>query len=60
MARRGIIRVLRSARFRILTSILLACALGMTVAGVATYLIQRERVLAGVDTRLELTVEGLQ
>lgn len=60
MAARGIIRILRSARFRILTSILLACALGMTVAGVATYLIQRERVLAGVDTRLELTVEGLQ
>lgn len=54
------IRVLRSARFRILTSIMLACALGMTVAGVATYLIQRERVLASADTRLELTVEGLQ
>jgi two-component system OmpR family sensor kinase len=60
MARRGIIRVLRSARFRILASILLVTALGMTVAGVATYLIQRERVLAAVDTRLELTVDSLQ
>ena len=52
--------MLRSARFRILASILLVTALGMTVAGVATYLIQRERVIAQVDTRLENTVAGLQ
>ena len=52
--------MLRSARFRILASILLVTALGMTVAGVATYLIQRERVLAQIDTRLEQTVAGLQ
>lgn len=52
--------MLRSARFRILASILLVTALGMAGAGVATYLIQRERVLAQIDTRLERTVEGLQ
>ena len=52
--------MLRSARFRILASILLVTALGMAVAGVATYVIQRERVLAQIDTRLEQTVDGLQ
>jgi two-component system OmpR family sensor kinase len=60
MALRGIGRMLRSARFRILASILLVTALGMTVAGVTTYLIQRERVLAQIDTRLTSTVDGLQ
>lgn len=60
MALRGIGRVLRSARFRILASILIVTALGMTVAGVTTYLIQRERVLSQIDTRLNLTVDGLQ
>ncbi|TXK16285.1 cell wall metabolism sensor histidine kinase WalK [Homoserinibacter sp. GY 40078] len=51
---------LRSARFRILASMLAVAALGMTVAGLAAYLIQRERVLAEIDDRLTLTVEGLQ
>ncbi|MFC5503365.1 sensor histidine kinase [Lysinimonas soli] len=60
MALRGIGRMLRSARFRILASMLLVTALGMTVAGVTTYLIQRERVLAQIDDRLEMTVDGLQ
>ena len=60
MVRRGVGNFLRSARVRILASILLATALGMTVAGVTTYLIQRERTIAFVDTRLQQTVAGLQ
>ncbi|MCW4384995.1 HAMP domain-containing histidine kinase [Salinibacterium sp. SYSU T00001] len=55
-----IIDALRSVRSRILTSILLVTALGMTVAGSSAYLLQRERVLAGIDERLTQTVEGLQ
>src|SRR5690606_29563766 len=51
---------LRSARVRILTSMLLVAAIAMTAAGVSAYLIQRERVLAQIDDRLESTVEGLQ
>lgn len=39
---------------------LLVAAIGMTAAGVSAYLIQRERVLAQIDDRLESTVEGLQ
>ena len=60
MAQLGVGRMLRSARFRILASILLVTALGMAVAGVTTYLIQRERVLAQIDTRLESSVASLQ
>lgn len=51
---------LRSARFRILASMLLVAAIGMTAAGLAAYLIQRERVLSQIDDRLTATVEGLQ
>ena len=51
---------LRSARFRILASMLLVAAIGMTAAGLAAYLIQRERVLAQIDDRLTSTVDGLQ
>ncbi|AYF98377.1 sensor histidine kinase [Protaetiibacter intestinalis] len=50
----------RSARFRILASMLLVAALGMTAAGFAAYLIQRERVLSQIDDRLTATVTGLQ
>lgn len=39
---------------------LLVAALGMTAAGLAAYLIQRERVLSQIDDRLTATVEGLQ
>ncbi len=60
MARRGLGNRVRSVRVRILAGILLATALGMTVAGVATYLIQRERTIASVDARLQQTVAGLQ
>lgn len=60
MARLGLGSMRRSARVRILASILLATALGMTVAGVATYLIQRERTIAFVDARLQQSVAGLQ
>jgi signal transduction histidine kinase len=45
---------------RILASMLLVAAIGMTAAGVSAYLIQRERVLAQIDDRLASTVEGLQ
>ena len=52
--------IARSARARILGSMLLAAAIGMTAAGVSGYLIQRERVLAQIDDRLTSSVEGLQ
>lgn len=51
---------LRSVRSRILTSILIVAALGMTIAGSTAYLLQRERLLTGIDERLTQTVEGLQ
>lgn len=50
----------RSARVRILASMLLVAAIGMTAAGVSAYLIQRERVLSQIDDRLTASVEGLQ
>jgi len=50
----------RSARVRILASMLLVAALGMTAAGVSAYLIQRERVLSQIDDRLTASVDGLQ
>lgn len=53
-------QIARSARTRILGSMLLAAAIGMTAAGVSAYLIQRERVLAQIDDRLTSSVEGLQ
>jgi two-component system, OmpR family, sensor kinase len=52
--------MLRSARVRILAAMILVAALGMTVAGAVTYLIQRERVLTQVDARLESTVDALR
>ncbi len=53
-------QALRSARARILASMLLVAAIGMAAAGVSAYLIQRERVLAQIDERLTASVEGLQ
>ncbi|TPX03013.1 HAMP domain-containing protein, partial [Schumannella luteola] len=52
--------IARSARVRILASMLLVAAIGMTAAGVTAYLIQRERVLTQIDDRLTASVEGLQ
>lgn len=60
MSLHRIIDALRSVRSRILTSILLVTALGMTVAGSTAYLLQRERVVSSIDDRLTQTVEGLQ
>ncbi len=53
-------QIARSARARILGSMLLVAAIGMTAAGVSAYLIQRERVLAQIDGRLTASIEGLQ
>lgn len=47
-----------SVRFRILTSILLVAALGMTGAGLTAFLVQRERILADIDDRLHSRVEA--
>lgn len=49
-----------SVRARILASILAVTALGMTVAGTAAYLVQRERVIAQVDARLAGTVADVE
>lgn len=52
--------MLRSARVRILAAILLVAALGELVAGVASYVVQRQGVLAQVDERLQVTVGSLR
>lgn len=49
-------RPLRSVRSRILATMVIAAALGMVVAGATAYLVQRERTLSGVDTRLSSAV----
>src|SRR6185312_741280 len=51
---------LRSVRVRILASILLVTALGMTLAGGAAFLVQRDRALSQIDSKLSETVQGLQ
>jgi signal transduction histidine kinase len=51
---------LRSVRVRILASILLVTALGMTLAGGAAFLVQRNRALSQIDSKLSETVQGLQ
>ncbi|MFT4029395.1 MAG: HAMP domain-containing sensor histidine kinase [Protaetiibacter sp.] len=56
----GFWEAIRSARSRILASMLLVATIGMTAAGVTAYLIQRERVLSQIDERLTASVEGLQ
>ncbi|KQO99579.1 sensor histidine kinase [Leifsonia sp. Leaf264] len=52
--------VARSVRMRIVVSILVVTALGMTVAGVVTIFVQRERVLAQIDTRLAGTADDIR
>lgn len=45
---------------RIVVSILVVTALGMTVAGVVTIFVQRERVLAQIDSRLAATADDIR
>lgn len=47
-----------SVRSRILAVILIVTALGMSVSGVTAYLVQRDRVIEGLDTELLTTVEA--
>jgi len=47
-----------SVRSRILAVILLVTSLGMTVSGISAYLVQRDRVLAGIDAELIASVEA--
>ncbi|CAN5220688.1 HAMP domain-containing sensor histidine kinase [soil metagenome] len=47
-----------SVRSRILASILLVTAIGMGVAGVTSYLFQREQTLVEIDERLTLHVDS--
>lgn len=47
-----------SVRVRILASILLVAALGMTVAGAAAFFVQRDRVIRAIDDRLLARVEA--
>lgn len=47
-----------SVRSRILAVILIVTALGMTVSGFTAYLVQRDRVLEGLDTELLASVEA--
>lgn len=49
-----------SVRSRILAAILAATAIGLAAAGVASYLVQRERVLSAVDDQLMHTVPELR
>lgn len=49
---------LRSVRARILVSILAVAALGLALAGATAYLVQRERILHGIDERLAARVEA--
>ncbi len=47
-----------SVRSRILAVILIVTALGMSVSGISAYLVQRDLVIAGLDTELLTTVEA--
>lgn len=49
-----------SARARILGAMLLVAALGLVVVGGVTFLVQRDRVLTGIDARLDAQVQALQ
>lgn len=49
-----------SARARILGTILVVATLGLVVVGSVTFLVQRDRVLAGIDARLDAQVQALQ
>lgn len=47
-----------SVRSRILAVILIVTALGMSVSGVAAYIVQRDRVIEGLDAELLASVEA--
>ena len=47
-----------SVRSRILAVILIVTALGMSVSGITAYLVQRDRVIEGLDTELLASVEA--
>ena len=49
-----------SARARILGTILVVATLGFVVVGGVTFLVQRDRVLADIDARLDAQVQALQ
>jgi len=49
-----------SVRVRILAAMLVVAAAGMTIAGSTAFLVQRERVLAQVDQRLDDTANRLR
>lgn len=48
-----------SARARILGTILIVATLGLVVVGSVTFLVQRDRVLADIDARLDAQVQAL-
>lgn len=54
-------RLLRpiSARVRILAAVLAVACVGLAIVGSVTFLVQRERLLAGIDDRLESQVGQL-
>lgn len=54
------VRRVWSVRVRILTVILLVAAVGLTVAGGTAYLVQHDRALREVDTRLAASVESVR
>lgn len=47
-----------SVRSRIVASILVTAAVGMTVAGLTAFLVQRDRILDGIDDRLVSRIES--
>ena len=49
-----------SARARILGTILVVATLGLVIVGGVTFLVQRDRVLADIDARLDAQVQALQ
>ena len=57
-AARGVAVPTWTVRARILTSILLVTAVGMTVAGVTAFLVQRDRTMSAIDDRLTSHVES--
>ncbi len=61
MSSSGVFRLRRpfwSVRTRILASILAAAAVGLTAVGAITFVVQRDRILAGIDERLLSRVES--
>lgn len=54
------VRRLRSVRVRILAAILVVTALGLLVSGGASFLLQRDRILASIDEELRQQVESVR